>query len=136
MQLDCFASYQKILVQANAKEHNSFTVVDELKLPTSHAMIGCLLAQSWWLSEETCLAIRHHHHATIIQAPAVTPALTSRYRITLSLLAELLVQRHSELRQTQKWPKPGATCLRLLNIAEHEVDGILAESIHIMKMEG
>ncbi|HPU80913.1 HDOD domain-containing protein [Accumulibacter sp.] len=28
---------------------------------TDHAMVGCLLAQNWWLPEESCPAIRHHH---------------------------------------------------------------------------
>ena len=130
-----FPGYQKILAQANGEDKDSFTAVEDGQLPTNHAMVGCLLAQSWWLPEETCLAIRHHHDAAIIATPSISPPLTSRYRIAMAQFAEYLVQRHSGLSQTHEWSKLGAACLSLLGIAENEVDGILAESVPIMEEE-
>lgn len=130
-----FPGYQKVLAEANGEEMRGFTVVEDAHLPTNHAMVGCLLAQSWWLPEETCLAIRHHHDATVIETPSFTPPLTSRYRIAMAQFAEYLVQRHSGLSQTHEWPKLGAACLRLLDIAEDEVDDILAEAIPVMEAE-
>jgi HD-like signal output (HDOD) protein len=106
-----------------------------VQLPTNHAMVGCLLAQSWWLPEETCLAIRHHHAAAILATPPISPPLTSRYRIAVAQLAEHLVQRHSGLSQTNEWPKLGAACLRLLEVSETQLDEIIAESVPILEAE-
>jgi len=130
-----FPGYGKVLAEANRDASLSFTAVEGAQLPTNHAMVGCLLAQSWWLPEETCLAIRHHHDAAVIGTPSFTPPLTSRYRIAISQLAEHLVQRHSGLSQTHEWPKLGAACLHLLDIAEPEVERVLADSIRVIEAE-
>lgn len=130
-----FHGYEKILAKANADTDHSFTSVESAQLPTNHAMVGCLLAQSWWLPEETCLAIRHHHEASIIATPSVSPPLTSRYRIAVAQFAEHLVQRHTGLSQTREWPKLGAACLGLLDIAEDDVDDILAEAVPMIEAE-
>ena len=130
-----FPGYQQILAQANGADKDSFTAVEDARLPTNHAMVGCLLAQSWWLPEETCLAIRHHHDATIMAIPSITPPLASRYFIAMSQFAEHLVQRHSGLSQTREWLKLGVSCLNLLDIDENDVDGILADSVAVMEAE-
>jgi len=130
-----FPGYGKVLAEANREESLSFTAVEGAQLPTNHAMVGCLLAQSWWLPEETCLAIRHHHDAAVIGTPSFTPPLTSRYRIAISQLAEYLVQRHSGLSQTHEWPKLGAACLHLLDIAEPEVERVLTDAIRVIEAE-
>jgi len=130
-----FPGYEKILAQANAEEQRSFTAVEETQLPTNHAMVGCLLAQSWWLPEEVCLAIRHHHDAAILETPAISPPPASRYRIAVTQFAEHLVQRHSGLSHTCEWPKLGTACLRLLDVTEAEVDAILAEAVTVMTTE-
>lgn len=130
-----FPGYEKILARANCEDSSSFTAVEDAQLPTNHAMVGCLLAQSWWLPEELCLAIRHHHDAAVIETPSITPPLTSRYRIAVAQFAEHLVQRHTGLSHTHEWQKLGAGCLRLLDIAEDDIDGILAEALPVMEME-
>jgi HD-like signal output (HDOD) protein len=130
-----FPGYGRVLAAANAEERQGFTAIEDAQLPTNHAMVGCLLAQSWWLPEETCLAIRHHHDAAVIETPPVSPPLTSRYRIAVAQLAEHLVQCHSGLSQTSEWPKLGAACLRLLEIDESQVDAIFAESVPILDAE-
>ena len=130
-----FPEYREILARANGEEKLSFTAIEEAQLPTNHAMVGCLLAQSWWLPEELCLAIRHHHDSTVIATPSITPPLTSRYRIAISQFAEHLVQRQSGLSQTHEWPKLGYACLKLLDIAEDDVEDILAEAVPAIAAE-
>ncbi len=130
-----FPGYEKILANANSEASRSFTAIEDAQLPTNHAMVGCLLAQSWWLPEETCLAIRHHHEVAIIETPSITPPLTSRYRIAIGQFAEYLMQRHTGLSHTQEWPKLGTACLRLLDIAEDDVDAILADVVPVMEAE-
>ena len=133
--LSRFPGYEKILDSANSEADRSFTVVENSQLPTNHAMVGCLLAQSWWLPEEACLAIRHHHEVAIIETPSITPPLTSRYRIAIAQFAEHLMQRHTGLSHTQEWPKLGTACLRLLDVAEDDVDAILADAVPVMEAE-
>jgi HD-like signal output (HDOD) protein len=130
-----FPGYEKILTQANGEASRGFTDVEDALLPTNHAMVGCLLAQSWWLPEETCLAIRHHHDAAAIETLAVTPPLTSRYSIAMSQLAEHLIQRRSGLSHTHEWPKLGAACLRLLDLTENDLDDIFDDSVLVMEAE-
>lgn len=130
-----FPEYRGILARANSEEKLGFTAVEEAQLPTNHAMVGCLLAQSWWLPEEICLAIRHHHDLATIETPSLTPPLTSRYRIAISQFAEHLVQRQSGLSHTHEWPKLGEACLKLLGIAEDEVEDILAEAEPVIAAE-
>lgn len=127
-----FPAYERILAQANGEEKRGFTAVEETHLPTNHAMVGCLLAQSWWLPEEICLAIRYHHDATILETPVIIPPLSSRYRIAMAQFAEHLVQRHSGLSQTQEWPKLGSACLRLLDVTDGEIEAILDEARPVM----
>ncbi len=130
-----FPGYEKILAQANSAADRSFTAIEDAQLPTNHAMVGSLLAQSWWLPEETCLAIRHHHEVAIIETPSITPPLTSRYRIAIAQFAEYLMQRHTGLSHTLEWPKLGTACLRLLDIAEDDLDAILADAVPVMEAE-
>lgn len=130
-----FPDYQKVLARANAEQQVSFTAIEEAQLPTNHAMVGSLLTQDWWLPEEISLAIRHHHDVAVIGTPSFTPPLTSRFRIAIAQLGEYLLQRHTGLSPTCEWIKLGPACLQLLDIAEHEVDGIIAESAHVIDAE-
>jgi hypothetical protein len=45
------------------------------------------------------------------------------------------MQRHTGLSHTQEWPKLGAACLRLLDVAEDDVDAILADAVPVMEAE-
>jgi len=127
-----FPGYDKVLNQANEDSEHSFTAVEDTQLPTNHAMVGCLLAQNWWLPEETCLAIRHHHDVAVLEESLMTPPLASHNLVAIAQLAEHLVQRHSGLSHTQEWPKLGAACLRVLNLTEAEVAHLLVEAVPIL----
>lgn len=130
-----FLSYEHIARKANNETIKSFTEIEEAGLPTNHAMVGCILAQSWWLPEETCLAIRHHHELHVIEKPAISPPLASRYHIAIVQLAEFLLQRHTGLSHTCEWPKLGAACLQLLGIGESGIEPILAEAKLVIQAE-
>ena len=130
-----FPGYADILTEANEDGERSFTAVEDARLPTNHAMVGCLLAQSWWLPEETCLAIRHHHDIAVIEIPATSPALSSPHLIAIAQLAEHLVQRYSGLSHTSEWPKLGAACLRLLDLSAADIENIYVEAVPVMAAE-
>ena len=120
--LQRFPDYAEVLNVANKDAQHSFTSVEESVLPTNHAMVGCLLAQSWWLPEELCLAIRNHHDTeTLSSAESMLPAM-SRHLIAVSQLAEHLLQHLLGLSQTREWEKLGHACMQLLNLSEENLE--------------
>ncbi|MCF8179348.1 MAG: HDOD domain-containing protein [Sulfuritalea sp.] len=130
-----FPDYKQVLARANDAIELDFTAVEEAALPTNHAMIGYQLTQSWWLPEEICLAVRHHHDVSVIATPSIESPLTGRYRIATAQFAEYLLQRHTGLSHTSEWPRLGPACLRLLDIAEDDVESILAEAAAVIEAE-
>lgn len=126
--------YPEILDQANRDRQRSFTAFEDAKLPTNHAMIGCLLAQSWWLPEEMCQAIRHHHNPESLEDNAEVPLLTQGL-IAYAQLAECLVQHHTGMSLTCEWEKLGPSCQRLLNISDEQLEQIREASAEIAMAE-
>lgn len=124
--------YFTTLNRANHETDLSFTEVEDRFLPTNHAIIGSLLAQSWWLSDETSLSIRNHHSVELLRTPTIPPSLNSRYMIAVAQMAEHLLQQNSGLSFTQEWLKLSTACLQLLNLTEEDVKDILTEAIPVI----
>lgn len=123
-----FEHYPKVLNEANNDAERPFTEVEEASLPTNHALVGCLLAQSWWLPEATCLAIRHHHDYVLLRAGLQSLPAASRRLIALAQLAEWLLQNVSGMGMTQEWKKMGDACLAQLNLSEADLPGMIEEA--------
>lgn len=123
-----FENYPKILLEANNDAERSFTEVEEAHLPTNHALVGCLLAQSWWLPEATCLAIRHQHDYVLMRTGLQSLPAASRRLVALAQLAEWLLQNITGMSMTQEWQKMGAACLAQLGLSEDELPGLLEEA--------
>lgn len=123
-----FPHYRALLEKANCEPSASFTQIEELELPTNHAMVGCLLAQNWWLPEEICLAIRNHHEiaALDIDQPSIPPL--SRRLIATAQLAEHLLQRHLGLSQSLEWNKLGEACLKILKLTPESLEAIYQDA--------
>lgn len=117
-----FPNYITVLAEANRDAVRSFTEVEESALPTNHAMVGCILAQSWWLPEEICLAIRNHHDLEAIESANSSLPMLSRRLIATAQFAEHIVQKQLGLSMTQEWPKLGAACLQILDIGEAQLE--------------
>jgi len=109
-------TYRQTLERANAETVLAFTAIEHRDLPTDHAMVGCLLAQTWWLPEEICLAIRHHHDQPAIDLFDSGLPAASRYLVAASQTAEHLVQYLTGGSRTEEWSKLGGSCLRLLKL--------------------
>jgi HD-like signal output (HDOD) protein len=127
-----FKNYPTILNTANHEEKLSFTEIEEIELPTNHAMVGCILAQSWWLPEEIFLAIRNHHSLAALESTDLPIPLLSRRLIAISQLAELIIQQQLDLSQTREWSKLGAACLKYLNLVEGQLDELFTEASPIV----
>jgi len=126
-----FPDYKEVLELANQDAERSFIEVEQSKLPTNHAMVGCILAQSWWLPQEICLAIRNHHDLTALESAGSDMPMLSRRLIATAQLAEYIVQQQLGLSLTQEWPKLGAACLRLLDISEAQLEELYAEAASV-----
>ncbi|HCI14746.1 MAG: histidine kinase [Gallionellales bacterium GWA2_60_142] len=123
-----FPNYAAVLDEANRDAEHSFTEVEETAIPTNHAMVGCILAQSWWLPEEICLAIRNHHDLAAIESVNSTLPMLSRRLIATAQLAEHIVQQQLGLSLTQEWPKLGAACLQVLDIGATQLDTLYIDA--------
>lgn len=127
-----FPTYRQTLERANADRERAFTTVEQQDFPTDHAMIGCLLAQDWWLPEEICLAIRHHHdHSAIDLADSGLP-VASRHLVAISQTAEHLVQQLTGGSRTEEWRKLGSSCLRLLELVDTDLYELHAEAKNVL----
>lgn len=131
-----FPTYDKILARANADAEQTFTQVEQQGLqefPADHAMVGCLLAQNWWLPEEICLAIRHHHEPSALAAINSGLPATSRSLIAMGQTAEHILQELTGGSRTCEWQKLGASCLRLLDFTEGELQAIYEIAENVIK---
>lgn len=132
--LNRFSQYPMVLKNANGERELSFTAIEETQCPTNHAIVGSMLAQSWWLPEEICLAIRYHHDYAALQqqeGAAVLPA-ASLGLIATAQFSEHLLQHHTGLSKTHEWGKAGEACLALLKVGEKKLESIYEESAFVI----
>jgi HD-like signal output (HDOD) protein len=131
-----FPQYNKVLDSANHDTEHNFVEVEEGELPTNHAMVGCLMAQSWWLPEEINLAIRNHHDLTSLNVTNSEIPVLSRQLVAIAQLAEHIVQHHYGLSLTEEWGKLGESCLQLVGIDAVQLEMLYAEVTSIDITEG
>lgn len=131
-----YPNYPQALHRANQERTLGFTEVEHSLLPVDHAEIGCHLARSWWLPSDICLAIRHHHDGQVLEqhGSAELPPATLGL-IATAQVAEHLFQQHTGLSQTHEWQKLGASCLRLLDLAEGELPLLQERSAGVLASE-
>jgi len=128
-----FPAYSQTLARANNNTELSFTTIEQQDLPTDHAMLGCLLAQNWWLPEEICQAIRHHHDQPAIDLFESGLPLSSRYLVAVSQTAEHILQHLTGASQTEEWSKLGGSCLRLLNLEQSDLAALYQEGEELLE---
>lgn len=128
-----FPLYEQVLIAANNDASRSFIDVENTALPTNHAMVGCILAQNWWLPEEICLAIRNHHNLLRLESDKLP--ILSRRLIATAQLAEHILQQQLGLSLTQEWTKLGAACLQVLALDNTQFEALCVEAASIVKSE-
>ena len=128
-----FPEYEKIQLAASSDPAHSYTDVENASLPTNHAMVGCILAQNWWLPNELCLAIRNHHNLAALKSDKLP--MLSRRLIATAQLAEHILSKQMKSDLTQEWPKLGAACLQVLGLDEAELEALCEEAASIPTAE-
>ena len=130
-----FPDYQKTLQLANAEPLRSFTAIEMERHPTNHAVVGCLLARTWWLPETSCLAIRHHHDVAAVAAgPIALPAETAAL-IALAQFSEHVIQLAFNLSRTCEWEKLGPLCLGVLGVAPEDEAALVEAASQLARNE-
>lgn len=136
MLLKRFSHYPDALKQANQETERSFTAVEDELCSTNHATVGGLLAQSWWLPDDICMAIRHHHdYSQLEQGPQSGLSSSTLGLIATAQLAEHLFQHQTGLSPTQEWLKGGAACLHLLGLTDADLARLYEESAAVVASE-
>jgi HD-like signal output (HDOD) protein len=128
-----FPDYRLALAEANNEATRSFTEIEQLYVPTDHAVVGFVLAKDWWLPEEVGLAIRNHHELPIPGQPHLSLPELSRYLVAAGQTAEHILQEVTGGGHTCEWPKLGTTCLRILEIPADELPNLYAAAGEILK---
>jgi HD-like signal output (HDOD) protein len=126
-----FPGYKEVLAQANHDSLNEFTASEESHLKTNHAVVGNALAQSWWLPEDMCLGILHHHSLTALDPDSILPK-SIRLFIAITQFAEHFSQQQLGLDITQEWPKFSAASLETLQIDEDDLEFLYTEARQIV----
>lgn len=114
-----FANYGPTLKAANSEAERSFTEVEQDAHRTDHALIGALMARSWGVSQEVCLAIRLHHDYAVF-SDAKVPETVARL-IAMGLLAERAIQTFAGLNSSTEWVKGGDGALGALMLGDADV---------------
>jgi len=130
-----FKNYEAVLDMANRDSARNFTDVEEEEISANHAMVGELLARSWGLPEEICLAISNHHDLAQLETAAAQLPLLSKRLIATAQLAEYLMQRQLGISLSREWQRLGSACLRLLDLAEEQLEELYVESEGIIATE-
>jgi HD-like signal output (HDOD) protein len=123
-----FGNYSEALARANAEAERPFTEIEEEGVPTNHAVVGGLMAQSWWLPEDLCTAIRRHHDVAALDRTIGGLSGASCRQIVLSQLAERLHQVATGLNHTREWDKLGPVCLQILELGEEIPEDLASEA--------
>jgi HD-like signal output (HDOD) protein len=123
-----FPHYLHALKAANAETDLSFTEVERQHLPTDHTVIGRLMVQNWWLPDEVCEAIRHHHDKAYLSGPDTVLNRKSRQMVAVAQLAEHLLQMATGRAQTAEWAKLGPTCMGVLDLVPDHLVALQAEA--------
>ena len=126
-----FKNYADVLEMANKESERSFIEIEEIEIPANHAMVGWILAESWYLPKEICLAIGNHHNVMALEPDSSLPMM-SRRLIATAQLAEHIMQHQLGQSINQEWLKLGAACLKLLDIEESQLDELYAEAESIV----
>jgi HD-like signal output (HDOD) protein len=126
-----FPQYKDVLGQANRNTQTEFTAIEESLVHTNHALVGSALAQSWWLPEDMCQAIRFHHDLTALDTDSNLPKQHRQF-IATAQFAEHFSQQQLGLDFTEEWPKFCTASLKTLQIDEEDLEFLYAEARQIV----
>lgn len=118
--------YDGVLANATAEPLKSFTEVESDRFAINHAMVGCVMAHSWYLPEVQCEAILHHHDLASLSGERGDLSPAARRLVALGQLAEWL-QAEDSVGAANEWKKLGDAVLALLDLTPMQVASMRAD---------
>lgn len=112
-----------------------FTLVEQQGLPefpVDHALVGSILADSWWLPEGVRRAIRHHHDVKALGDTKGETPLACQRLIAVGHLAEHLRSEVFKERISQEWGKFGTASLNILSLEGSDLHPLLEGAAEIL----
>lgn len=126
-----FPQYKEVLGHANRNTQTEFTAIEESLVQTNHALVGSALARSWWLPEDMCQAIRHHHDLNALGPDSTLPGIHRKF-IATTQFAEHFSQQQLGLDFTEEWSKFCTASLETLQIDEEDLEFLYSEARQIV----
>jgi HD-like signal output (HDOD) protein len=124
-----FPDYKATLGMANSEHERSFTVVEDERHGTNHAVVGSLLARSWHLPEILREAIRNHHDCEVFNSSLPADALNL---IAVGHVASHIDNALSRLAQDSEWERQRHAVLGQLMLSEADLEDIQRESRELL----
>jgi HD-like signal output (HDOD) protein len=122
-----FPAYKETLRRANQDSTQAFTAVEEQAHGVNHAVIGSMLARSWFLPDFLTQAIRHHHDYGVLANPPAALSVQSRNLIAMGLLADHAVREHSKVGASAEWAKGGAQVAEYVGLNPAQLEELLED---------
>lgn len=119
--------YAGTLAEAMARQDRSFTETENAVHHTDHAVVGAIVARTWFLPPVIAFAIRLHHDFTVLRVSSIPAGV--RTLVALSAVAEHLVADYEGVQAQSEWAQHGPACLHYLQIGAVEVD-LWVDALH------
>lgn len=109
-----FPAYRET-VMAESNQGKDIHEVENEHFSTTHAIVGNMLARSWYLPQHICQAILHHHDNTIFSSISDSVGRL----IGIVHMAELIVDEHM-CQKNPEWEQVADDVLACLGLSEGE----------------
>jgi len=120
-----FPNYRETLQRAETDPTQGFTEIEHRAHHTDHALIGALVAKTWGLPQNVCLAIRLHHDYKIFLDAKVPREICTL--VALGLIADAAINRYAGGNRSTEWQKGGDYVAGALVLSPEEIEEWVAQ---------
>lgn len=124
-----FKDYEQTL-QLIASEPHRHIEIEEQRHSTSHAVVGYLMARTWFLPTHVAEAILNHHEDLNGFCSDRNVNLASRSLLVLSALAEHIYQDGTT--ESRDWNTLRPQLVQFMGLSESELDTLVDAGIHAL----
>ena len=117
-----YENYKETLQLANKSVDRPFTLVEDERHSTSHAVVGYFIGTSWYLPKPLCEYILLHHERTFLELNHLDEHTKQIYAVLK--LCENVLHKHKRLTNQAEWTAIGTSVLEFLTLSEHDYDDI------------
>lgn len=131
-----FPSYWSTLEKCEAQTLAKMLEIEESRHQTQHAVVGYLLARTWYLPESIGLAILNHQNIGIFESPEDGEWQQVCNLIALAGLAGQVVRKYGEQPPVRDWRLIEPVFLRHLGIGRSEFEDFTDHTLRLLDSPG